>query len=302
LPFAAALESVPSMVSITALLSRASEHVGSLVELSVVPLVLAALSLDKFRRVAASTADFRVGISFGLPSTVGTAWDFLSLPSAGPGVNLPTQRPETTVLVMVAVAVFSALLGAGYLGSIRRELAGLDRAFLADARTYFGPFLGFELIRLVLVLAGVGAALVAVPLAVLPVVALFVFGYLFYATPYLVVVEGLDLPVALRRSYGYATDGGEYATFFVQYLLAAGAVSVAATPLFTTSVAGAAVGTVVLAPVALLFNTATMLFVRDLTGASDRSTAGESGDPGTGPRGTDADAAGAGQSNMPVET
>jgi len=258
------------MVSIVALLSRASEHLGSLLPLASVPFILAVVSVEKFRRIAESGADLRFGVSFGFPSTVATAWDFLSLPSAAPGLNLPTRDIGTTVLVVLVVAVLSALLGAGYLGSIRRELAGLDRAFVADARTYVGPFLGFELLQLVVVLGVLAAALVALPLALVLLLALFAFAYLFYATPYLVVVEGVDLPTALRRSYGHAVSGGDYTSFFVQYLVAAAVVSVVATPLFTTSIPGAAVGTLVLAPVALLFNTATMLFVRDLTGAAER--------------------------------
>jgi len=289
------------MVRITALLSRAGEHLGSLLALAVVPLVLAAVSVEKFRRIAGSSADLRFGVSFGFPTTVSTAWDFLSLPNAAPGLNLPTGSVETTAVVMLVVTVLSAFLGAGYLGSVRRELAGLDRAFLDDARRFFGPFLGFELINLVLVLGAVAAALVALPLALGFVLALFVFAYLFYATPYLVVVEGIDLPAALRRSYGYAASGGEYASFFLQYLVAVALVSVVATPPFTTSVAGAALGTVVLAPVAVLFDTATMLFVRDLTAAGERAGDGGPGDAGTGGFETDDDA-GAGQSNMPVET
>jgi hypothetical protein len=312
------------MVSIPALLSRASERLGPLLPLALVPFVLAVVSVEKFRRVAGSAADLRFGVSFGFPTTVTTPWDLLSLPNAGSGLNLPTESVGTTALVMLVVTVLSALLGAGYLGSIRRELAGVDRAFLDDARTYFGPFLGFELINLVLVLGAVVAALVALPLALVFVLVLFAFAYLFYATPYLVVVEGVDLPTALRRSYGYATSGGEYASFFVQYLVTVALVSVVATPPFTTSVAGAALGTVVLAPVALLLNTTTMLFVRDLTGATGREGGGgpdgtddpgETDDPGgtgetctgTAP-GTDTDGdrefggTVAGQSNIPVET
>lgn len=279
------------MVRITALLSRAGDHLGALLPLSAVPFVLAVVSVEKFRRVAEAGADLRFGVSFGFPTAVTTAWDLLSLPNAAPGLNLPTGRIETTVPVVLAVTVLTALLGAGYLGSIRRELAGVDRAFVADARTYFGPVLGFELVTLVLVLGALAAALVALPLVLVLVLVLFAFAYLFYATPYLVVVEGADLPTALRRSYGYATSSGEYASFFVQYLLAVAVVSVVATPVFTASVLGAALGTLVLAPVAVLFDTATVLFVRDLTGASDSGPGVAGGDPPA-----------AGQSNIPVET
>lgn len=277
------------MASIVALLSRTREHLDRLLVLSVVPFVLGLLSLDKFRQVAASNADLRFGITFGFPNTVATSWDFLSLQNTTPGVNLPTGSVGTTVVVLVAVAVLSALLGAGYLGSIRREFAGVDRAFVADARTYVGPLLGFKLLQLAFVLASLAAGFVESLLALVVLVAFLVFGYLFYATPYLVVVEGVDLPTALRRCYGYATESREYVSFFVQYLLAVAVVSVLATTLFATSVPTAALGTLVLAPVALLFNVTTMLFVRDLTGATGRESDVDGGPPGD-------------QSNIPVET
>lgn len=280
------------MPNLLGLLARAREHLGSLLALAVVPFVLGVLSLDKFRQVAATGVDFRVGITFGFPSTVATSWDFLSLQNAAPGVNLPTRSLETTVFVLVVVAVLSAALGAGYLGSIRRELAGVERDFLADARTYFGPFLGYELLQLVFVLLALAVALVELSLAVVVLLGLLAFGYLFYAAPYLVVIEGVDLPTALRRSYGYATTSRAYASFFVQYLLAVAVVSLVATPLFSTSVPGAVLGTLVLAPVCLLFNTATVLFVRDLAGGSRVSGGDEPKDGARPDR----------QSNIPVET
>jgi hypothetical protein len=278
------------MVSIVALLSRAAERVDSLLPLAVVPFVLAALSFDKFGRIVAANADFRFGITFGFPTTVSSSWAFVNVPQPSPGPTLPAGGVGGTVLVLLAVTVLSAALGAGYLGSLRREFAGVERSFLQDSRAYFGPFLGFELVHLALVLAGLLAALVAVPLGLLVLPLLFAFAYLFYATPYLVVVDGIDLPSAFRRSYEYATSGGKYASFFVQYLVGVGLVSVVATPLFSNSVIGGAIGVVVLAPVALLFDAATMLFVHDLTGATGHEgpTA-----PGTAP---------GGQSNMPVET
>ena len=278
------------MANFVALLSRAGERIGSLLPLSLVPFVLAALSLDKFGRVAASNADFRFGITLGFPTTVSSAWEFVNVPRPSPGSNLPPGDLGATALVLLAVAVLSAALGAGYLGSLRREFAGVERSFLDDSRAYFGPFLGFELLHLALVLAGLLAALVAVPLGLVVLPFLFAFAYLFFAAPYLVVVEGIDLPSALRRSYEHATSGEEYAFFFVQYLAGVGLVSVVATPLFSNSVLGAAVGVIVLAPVALLFDAATMLFVRDLTGATGREGPTDSG--------VDPD----GQSNMPVET
>jgi len=85
-------------------------------------------------------------------------------------------------------------------------------------------------------------------------------------------MEERSLADAFRRSYDLSSRGGQYTNYFVKYLLAVAAVSLVATPLFTTTVFGAAVGVAVLAPVCVVFNAATMLFLDDLTGPDGPAT------------------------------
>lgn len=251
------------MVSLPALLSHAAARLDDLLPLAGVPLVLGLLSVDNFRRVALEGQHF--GVKFGLPIPVTTGWAFLSLPTRGEGVYLSPADPANFVSVAAVVAAWSAILGAGYLGSIHRHLAGAERAFVADVRRYALPLFGFQVLVFLGVAVVVGIAVVGVPFLLLGISGLLVAGYLLWATPYLVVAAGLDLREALSESYERAVAGGEYAAFFGQYLVAVAAISLVATPVFVNlGVAGGLAAVVVFAPVGLVFDTAAMAFVRAL--------------------------------------
>jgi hypothetical protein len=258
------------MVRLTALLSDAVERTDRTLPLAVVPLVVSLLSVGKLRRIA-GFAGANFGISFGFPSPVTAAWTFLSLPNAAGGVTISPGDPATFVLSATGVALLSAALGAGYLGSLRRAVAGDSRRFLADVRAHFPAFLAFQVGVLATTLAAIGLALVALPLVLVAIPVVLALAYLFYATPYLVVTGDRSILAALADSYAYATDGGAYASFFLRYLAGSALVSIVATPPFTSlGLPGALAGIVVLAPVGLLFDDATMAFVRDLDGAGGR--------------------------------
>ena len=270
---------VSSMVSLTALLSDAAERTDRTLPLAAVPLVVSLLAVDKFRRIAAFDG-VNLGISFGFPSAVTGGWTFLSLPSGGPGVTVYPANPVSFVVFTGAATLVTAALGAGYLGSLRRAVAGRSRQFLADTRAYFLPVLLFQVASLVASLAFVGAALVVPLLLLLVVPVLLGLAYLFYATPYLVVTGDRSLVPALSASYGYATEGGEYASFFLRYLAVTALVSLPAVPLFTSlGLVGALLGMAVLAPVGLLFDDATMAFLGELDGAGPAAPSPGSGDP-----------------------
>lgn len=267
------------MVSLTALLSDAAERTDRTLPLAAVPLVVSLLAVDKFRRVAAFDG-VNLGVSFGFPSTVTGGWTFLSLPSGGPGVTVYPSNPLSFAVFTAAATLVTAALGAGYLGSLRRAVAGDPRRFLADTRAYFLPVLLFQVASLAASLAFVGAALVTPLLLLLVAPVLVALAYLFYATPYLVVTGDRSVVPALSASYGYATEGGEYASFFLRYLVATALVSIPAVPLFTSlGLFGALAGMVVLAPVGLLFDDATMAFLRSLDGAGPTPPSPGAGDP-----------------------
>jgi hypothetical protein len=267
------------MVSLTALLSEAAERTDRTLPLAAVPMVVSLLALDRLRRVTRFDG-FNLGISFGFPSTVSTGWTFLSLPSGPSGPTVTPTDPGVFTLVSAVGTLLTAALGAGYLGSLRRAVAGESRQFLADVRAHFLPLL---LLQVGVFLAGllfVGAALVTPLLLVLVLPLLLVVAYLFYAAPYLVVTGDRSLMSALRASYRYATAGGPYASFFARYLLVVALVSIPATPPFTSlGLVGALVGMVLLAPVGLLFDDATMSFLRDLDGGAPGVAASEDDEP-----------------------
>jgi hypothetical protein len=271
------------MVSFTALLDEAADRLDGLLLFALVPLVVSLANPTNFGKIARSTADFRLGVSFGFPTTIATSWNFLSLPADGISPTVPPDALLSFVPVAGVGTLLTATLGTVYLGSLDSELRGRAPEPIADLRTHLPALLGFELLRLVGVLAVALAAAASLGLAVGLLLGGLVLIYLFYPVPYLVVATGAGLGRALRRSYRLTSRGGEYGSFFVRYLLAVGGVSLAATPLFTASTLGAVLGAVVLAPVCVLFNGATMAFVRQAEGLDtpDPSTGltGVSGGP-----------------------
>lgn len=263
---------VSHMVQFGALLSSAGRRLDRLLVLAVVPFLVGLASPGNFARVAADTSTFRFGISFGFPSAVATAWDFVSLPNPGSGFTVypPGMSPPQGIGLVVASAVLTGVLAALYLGAIRQDLLG-DGGRASDSFRHVPALVGFELLVMVVVLGLMALALVSIVLVIPGLVAALYLAYRFYPTPYLVVLQDRGLGDALRSSRTLSARGGAYTSFFVRYLLAVAVVSLVATPLFTTSVAGALAGTALLAPVCVLFNAATMLFLADSVGPAERS-------------------------------
>ena len=188
-------------------------------------------------------------------------------------MTVPPEDIAVATVSAVLTALVAGVLGAGYLGSIARVLDGEKRQFRTDVRRYLRPILGFEL------LVAVGSLVVVLAAATAPAL-LFVVGpaalvaaYLLYPVPYVAVVDGVGLSEAIDRGLAFTSDGGEALRFFAGYLLVAAVVSVPATLVFVNfGPVGGGVAAVALAPVGLVFDTATMTFVRETLG--DASTAG----------------------------
>lgn len=213
---------------------------------------------------------FFAGITLGLPLPVSTVWKFVSTPSEGAEVVGPGG---VSVIVTVAVAlVVQGVLAAGYLGSLREELAGADADFVAAVRRYFVPFVGFGLLLVALYVPPLVFALVEGPTAVLLlwIPLLFLVGYLLYAAPFLIVLDDAGLGSALSRCVSLATAEAAYFRYAVGYALLVAIVSVPTTLVTVNAgLAGVVVGAAALAPVALVFDATTLQFVSDLTdGAS----------------------------------
>lgn len=244
---------------------RALEHPS----LALVPLVTALLATDKVQQVATFDG-VHLGLRLGLPVGIVDLWQFVSVPdeTAAVGLPLPEALPRAAVVVPLAIVVRAAL-AAGYLGSLAEALGTGTFDYGANVRRYFGPFLVYTLVPLLVVLplalVGVASLGVELPLVALLVPAFIVAAYLFYATPYLIVLRDLGLLAAVRRSYALATAGGPYLKFALGYAGFVLGVSLVATAVVVNlGLLGVVVGAVVAAPLGLAANAATMRFVADI--------------------------------------
>lgn len=237
---------------------------------ALVPLFLGALNTRQIGNVLNSRYDFHAGISFGVPIPVTDGWSFVSTPTPGGGLQVSPGATVGVALFAVGIVLQGVLL-AGYLGGLTRALRGKSPNFVAAVGEYWLSFLGFALVLLALFLPPALLALGPAALRWLVVFWLLVFvvgGYLLYAAPYLVVLHDVDLGRALGWSVSLATSEEAYLRFAVGYALLVLGFSIPATVVVANlSIVGVLVGVVGLAPVGLLFDTTTLVFVGDLTDA-----------------------------------
>lgn len=252
--------------------------------LALVPLVTALLATEKVQRIAGFRGR-HLELRLGLPAGVVDLWQFVGVPNepVGVGVPVPEALPLLVVVLPVAVIV-QAALAAGYFGSLAAALESDTYDFAANVRRYFVPFLGYTVIPIVVVapiaVLGLAGGRLLEPLVLLLVPVFIVAAYLFYATPYLVVLRGDGLVSALEESYRMAMDGGPYLRYAAGYAGFVLAVSLIATAVVVNlGLFGVAVGALAGAPVGLACNAATMRFIADIDPESP--TLGERAD---GPR------------------
>lgn len=261
------------MPSITSRLQDASEQLSSaeLWLFSLVPLASSVLGFSEALKLLTADVDFHIGIRFGLPLPVSDPWSFVST-SVGSGAQVTGPTSAGSIALLGVGIVLKSILLAGYLGGLRDGLRGESPDFLDSIREQFIPFLGFAVVLLTLALPPMLLTMTArPPLAVvtlwLPVY--FLLSYLLYATPYLVVLHDVGLGEALSWSVSLATTGGAYLRYALGYLVLVVVISIPATLVVAnTGVLGIVLGVVLLSPVGLVFDTATLLFVADLTDAA----------------------------------
>lgn len=253
------------MVSFTRRLAAAwTVATGPALPLALVPLVSSLLQFEKFQRVLGFHGG-HVGVNFRFPAAVADLWTLVSLPNQGGGVHVTGP-----LLLLPVLVVVQAALAAGYLGSIRSMLAGDRYAFADCVGRYFLPFLGYSALTFGLGLVSVGFAAAggrgaAALVLVVGLPAHLLLAYLFYATPYLVVVRDSGLLDALAESYRLALAGGPYAAFAGGYLVATAGISLVATAVVVNlGPVGLLLGLVGGPLVGLTLTVATMQFVLDL--------------------------------------
>ncbi len=263
------------MVAFERLVSDAWSRVDH--RLAAVPVLTALLQFDKVERVVGFRGG-HFGVTFRFPTPVTDAWTFVGLPNQGGGVNVTGPLPLLAALVAVRAA-----LAAGYLGSVHRSLSGRDLDFVGSIQRYGPSILGYQVLVFAVGLLGVALAVgglrgAGALVLLLGLPAYVVLGYLFFATPYLVVARDLALGDALARSYRLATSplaqseaqspsraaaaGGDYLDFAWKYLVAVALASLAGTALVVNGgMSGVLAGAVLAAPVGLALDAATMAFL-----------------------------------------
>lgn len=253
--------------------ARTCQHARRVWPLVVVPLVVTLLDYGRLTALLANT-DRVFSVTFGLPRAVSSLWSFVNAQPDGVSVEPSAFGGFGSFLVAAVVsAVVGGLLAAGYLGSIDAALDG-DYDFRRATRRYAPRLIAYALLE-----TGVGLLLFVPAMAaraLLPVVAigLFALAYLFFATPYLVVIEDSPLLAALRQAGALAVGEARVLAFFLAYLLVSAGLSLPISWVaFRQPPTGVGLAVVLAAPLALLLNVATLLFVRDLVDAGSPTPA-----------------------------
>jgi hypothetical protein len=264
------------MPELTTRLADGWQRALRMLPLALVPLALALTDVGKIRSVVGFDG-LHVGVRLGLPVSVVTPWQFVSVPQTGVNVDagVPLDALPVAVVTVPLFLVVQAALTAGYFGAIADHLATGEYRFVDNAVAYFGPFLVLTALPVLLLLPfalglfglGVGGenAGALLPFVVLSVPVIVVAAYLFFVTPYLVVLRETGLVDAARGSYALAVSGGPY----LAYAAGVAGFVLLVSPLATVLVVSVPlVGLLVWLPggsvLGLALNVATMRFVSDV--------------------------------------
>lgn len=265
------------MPAFTTRLSEGWERALQHLPLAGIPILLALFNTNKLLAVLRFDGG-HIGFKFGLPVSVVTVWEFVSVPNSGVSVNtgVPVEALPIAIVTVPVLLLVQAVLTAGYFGSIRNTLYGEPYEFIPNSKRYFVPFViitGIPTLLLLPFAAGVigsgalggGFGGPSVVLLLLGVVGFVILGYLFYPVPYLVVLQQTGVVVAARRSYTLATQSGPYFAYTAGFVLFVLAVS----PIFTVLVVnipviGLPVGIIAGGVLGLAVNSMTMRFISDI--------------------------------------
>jgi|AntDeeMinimDraft_5_1070356.scaffolds.fasta_scaffold01642_7 hypothetical protein len=259
------------MASFTSRLADGWEHALQHTPLAFVPFITALFNTDKIGAIANSDG-IHLGVSMSFPISIVDLWGFVSVPNTGVNVyiNGPVGSPLLVFVGLPITLVIQAGLAAGYFGSISKIIRSDSYDFVSNVQRYFIPFLLYTVIPVAVLLPFIllgfdGGRGILFSLVILFIPAYIFFAYLFYATPYLVVLHDTDLLSAARASYGLAVKGGPYFSFALGFL---GFTLV--TSLFATAIVvnlgffGIILGVITAAPVGLAANITTMQFVDEI--------------------------------------
>ncbi|MXV62837.1 hypothetical protein GS429_12320 [Natronorubrum sp. JWXQ-INN-674] len=210
-------------------------------------------------------------------------------PTGSGGTDVTIETPFETIIVpleavdgamlawlglaLVVYAVISAVIAAGYLGGIDRRLRDEPASIPACIIRYAPRLVLYHLVVFGAFVALVPVLVAAPALLVLAIPAVIVLGYLFYAVPFLFIVDDARFLEAFRHSYGYGLEGGPYLRFAFWHVAVAAATSLALSILLNSGGVGFVVGLLVATPLALVLTAATISFVQELVEPDGRETA-----------------------------
>ncbi|MFC6719614.1 hypothetical protein ACFQGT_13500 [Natrialbaceae archaeon GCM10025810] len=185
-------------------------------------------------------------------------------------VAIPVEALTASVLVWIALvlllyAALGAVLQAVYLGGLDRRLRDEPVAAVECVIAYAPRLFLYDLTAFAAVLLVVTFAVVSPAMVVLAIPAGLLLGYLFYAVPFLFVVDDAPFLEAFRRSYRLAFTG-PYVRFALAHALVSAAASLVLSVLVSGGASGFILGLLLAVPLSLVLTAATVSFVQDLTG------------------------------------
>lgn len=296
--------------------SRVTDRFDDVLPFALVPFALAVIEFGSVRRALDPSArGLSINVEFALPTPLLHLWSFVDPPEpsgptdlgpgAGPpigdpsgttassGVDVTIETPFETVAlpldaigtaasgwigaVVLAYAVLAAVVAAGYLGGIDRRLRREPASIAACVVAYAPRLFAYYLVVFGAFLALVPFVAVAPPLLVLAFPAVIVLGYLFYAAPFLIVVDDAGLVEAFRRSYGFAVGGGPYFGFALGHVLVAAGASVVLSIAVSVGPVGFVVALLAATPLGLVLTAATVSLVQELADGGRGATASRTG-------------------------
>ena len=263
------------MPDFTTRLSAGLECAADHLALALVPVLFALLDTNKILAITSFDGG-HVGFRIGIPFSVVTVWQFVSVPQSGVNVEpgVPIEALPLAVVTVPALLVVQAAVAAGYFGSLRNALAGAPYDFLGHARRYFLPFLVLTLVPFLFVLPlalgvfGIGRLTGSLGTAALALVV--------PAAVLLLVLRDTELLDAARGSYSLAIAGGPYLAYAAGYAVFVLLVSPVATAVVVNLLlVGVPLGVLAGGFVGLGVNLATMRFLADVDPSCRPTSAGE---------------------------
>ncbi|NGM68759.1 hypothetical protein G6M89_07005 [Natronolimnobius sp. AArcel1] len=192
--------------------------------------------------------------------TIDTPFESVVMPAQSFGLEI-----FGWIALLIAIyGVIGAAITAGYLGGIDRRLRGERAApltciaqFAPRMLLYYAVFFGAMLLALPILLIAPSLLLLAIPLLIL-------IGYLFYAVPFLLIVDDAGVLESFRRSYSFALSGGPYLSFALWHVVVTGICSLVLSVLASGGGVGVLIALIVVVPLSLILTGATVSFCQEL--------------------------------------